>query len=179
MRGTVRERRGAAVDKDCSREDSPESGRKGADSQGASAPEPGEWLALIALAPESFDEQAGLVTLRIGDRSVDAAIDAALHPSVVKTALARGERLIVQREGGSFVVLGALRTAPTPGVDPGEDYEIVAKRVAVRGAHELRLESGEATLVLRAYGMIETVAKDISARASRAHKLIGRLLQLN
>ncbi len=149
--------------------------------------EPSELPALFAFLGEAYDEQAGRITLsefrsaasRGSLVPLTALVDPALHPAVIKKALARGERFIGTRQGEGLVALGVLRTSPTPGVDEGEEFEIVAKRVAVRAAHEVRLESGESTFVLRAYGMVETIAKDISTRASRAHKLIGRLLQLN
>jgi hypothetical protein len=111
--------------------------------------------------------------------SFEAALDEALSPAVLKTALARGERVIAQREQGGWVVLGALRTAPTPGIDEGDEYRIKARRIEIEGAHELHLVSGSASLVLRAYGHVETLAHDITARAAGVHKLIGRLLRLN
>jgi hypothetical protein len=34
-------------------------------------------------------------------------------------------------------------------------------------------------VLLRAVGRVETIARDITARASQVHKLIGRALHLN
>src|SRR5690349_21676055 len=70
-------------------------------------PPPAGLLALPALA---FDEESGQVTLR-GTTTITATLDQTLDRIVVKGAVARGERLIVQHEGGGYVVLGALRTA--------------------------------------------------------------------
>jgi len=134
---------------------------------------------LAALEIEAFDEDQRVVVLRLGSDRVEAALDAALDPVVVKTALARGERLIAQPEGAGWVALGALRTAPTPGVDEGDEYVIKARRVALAGAHEISLVSGAAALVLRAHGVAEMVARDITSRAAGLHKIVGRMLRLN
>ena len=134
---------------------------------------------LQALSVEAFDEAARIVTLVVGRDVVEAALDPALDPRVVKTALARGERLIAQHDGQGWVALGALRTAPTPGVDEGDEFTIKARRVDIVAEHELSVRAGAASLVLRAYGYVETVAEDITTRAVGVHKIIGRMIRLN
>lgn len=134
---------------------------------------------LAALPASSLDEEARTVVLRHGPATVTAKLDAALDTRVVRTAIARGERLIAQREGAEWVALGALRTAPTPGVDEGDEYTIKARRLALSADHEIALVSGASTLVLRAFGFVETVAQDITTRAAGVHKIVGRMIRLN
>ncbi|WP_437581425.1 hypothetical protein [Sorangium sp. So ce887] len=134
---------------------------------------------LMAARLVAFDAEGRTARLSLGGSEIEAALDEALSPRVLATALVRRERVIVQREGGGWVVLGALRTAPTPGVDEGDEFLIKARRVIVAAEHELAIASGAASLVVRAQGLIETVAHDITARASGIHKIVGRIIRLN
>jgi sulfur transfer protein SufE len=76
-------------------------------------------------------------------------------------------------------VLGALRTSATPGIDRGDEFTIEARRIHVRADSELKLVSGLVQIALTATGHVETIARDITARASSVHKIIGRMLHLN
>lgn len=120
-----------------------------------------------------------MAELDVDGVTVAAALDDALSPRVLATALVRGERVIAQREGGGWVVLGAMRTAPTPGVDEGDEFLIKARRVAVAADHEFSITSGLASFAVRAQGFVETLGRDITARASGVHKIIGRMIRLN
>lgn len=145
-----------------------------------SLPSPAPASGMIAAVAEAFDEERRAVIVRIGkNETVEASLDAALDPIVVRTAISRKERLIAQWEGGSLVVLGALRTTPTPGVDAGDHFVIEARRVEVQAEHEFTVVTGNASFVMRAHGYIESFARDITTRASGVHKLIGRMLRLN
>lgn len=139
--------------------------------------------ALVAAAALRLESPAApelaRVVVRVGTTEVSATLDASVHPSVVATAVARGERIIVQREGDAWVVVGALRTSPTPGLEEAEEYVIRAGRVSVKATHEFTVASGTASLAVRAYGMVETVAEQITSRASAVHKIVGRMLHLN
>ncbi len=117
--------------------------------------------------------------LRVGALEVAATLDPSVHPSVVATALTRGERVIAQREGEGWVVLGALRTSPTVGIEEADEYVIRAARVRIRAADEFTVASGAASFAVRAYGTIETFAEQITSRASAVHKIVGRMLHLN
>ncbi len=117
--------------------------------------------------------------LRVGALEVTATLDPSVHPSVVATALTRGERVIAQREGEAWVVLGALRTSPTVGIEEADEYVIRAARVRIRAADEFTVASGAASFAVRAYGTIETFAEQITSRASAVHKIVGRMLHLN
>lgn len=119
------------------------------------------------------------VRIRVGAAEVSAELDASVHPSVVATAIARGERVVVQREGGAWVVLGVLRTSPTPGLEEADEYVIRAGRIRVRAKDEFSVASGAASFAIRAYGTIETLAEQITSRASAVHKIVGRMLHLN
>jgi hypothetical protein len=138
-------------------------------------------VAATALRFESSSQERerSEVIVRVGTSEVSASLDPSVHPSVVATAVTRGERLIVQREGDAWVVVGALRTSPTPGIEEAEEYVIRAGRVRVKATHEFTVASGTASLAVRAYGMVETVAEQITSRASAVHKIIGRMLHLN
>lgn len=143
-------------------------------------PSPAELPAsLVAAQLVELDEEARTATLRVGTAVARAVLDGAVDLSVMRTALARRERVIAQREAAGWLVVGALRTAATPGVDEGDDFIIKARRVAVQAAHEFSVVSGAASLVLRAYGQVETLAEDITSRAAGLHKLIGRMIRLN
>ncbi len=119
------------------------------------------------------------VRLRVGSAEVVGKLDPSVHPSVVATAVARGERVIVQREEGTWVVLGTLRTSPTPGIEEADEYVIRAARVRVKAGDEFTVASGTSSFAVRAYGTIETLADQITSRASAVHKIIGRMLHLN
>jgi hypothetical protein len=141
----------------------------------ASAP-----VGMLALRVVAADAATGCATLAGPDGPITATYDAALEPVVVETALARGERLVVQREGTDWVILGALRTAATPGVDRGDDYVIEARRIAIRGDHAVDLVAGAtASIALRAVGRLEILAKHISSRAEGMHKLVARMIHMN
>ncbi len=117
--------------------------------------------------------------LRVGRMTVRGVLDSSVHPAVIATAVARGERVIVAREGAEWVVLGVLRTSPTPGIEEAEEYVIRAGRVRVRAADEFTVASGKASFAVRAYGVVETLAEQITSRASAIHKIVGRMLHLN
>ena len=119
------------------------------------------------------------VRIRLGSTEASATLDPSVHPSVVATAVARGERVIVQREDGAWVVLGVLRTSPTPGIEEADEYVIRAGRVRVRAKDEFTVASGASSFAVRAYGTIETLAEQITSRASAVHKIVGRMLHLN
>jgi hypothetical protein len=123
--------------------------------------------------------EGGNARIRVGSVEVTASLDASVHPSVVATAIARGERVIVQREDGAWVLLGVLRTSPTPGIEEADEYVIRAARVRVRAGDEFTVASGAASFAVRAYGTIETLAEQITSRASAVHKIVGRMLHLN
>ncbi|KYF70867.1 hypothetical protein [Sorangium cellulosum] len=134
---------------------------------------------LVAVRLEAFDEEAGRAVLRVGAEAAPAAIDPSVEPAVLRTALQRRERVIAQQEQGGWVVLGALRTSATPGVDEGDEFVIRARRIALLGASEVSLVSGMSSVVLRAFGFVETLGQDITARASGVHKIVGRMIRLN
>jgi hypothetical protein len=127
----------------------------------------------------SVDEATRQARVEIGADCVDAALDAAVDLAVVLTAHTRGERLMVERRGEGWVVLGSLRTTATPGVDKGDEYLIAAKRIRLEGDHDVRLVSGASSFVLRAVGQLELLAQNITSRASSVHKIVGRMLHLN
>jgi hypothetical protein len=120
-----------------------------------------------------------VAVLEVGGRTVRAGLDPSVHPSVVATAVARGERVVTQMEGGAWVVLGVLRTSPTPGIEEAEEYVIKAGRVRVKAGDEFTVASGRASFAVRAYGAVETIAEQITSRASAVHKIVGRMLHLN
>ncbi len=136
---------------------------------------------LDVAAVVSLDEDSRRAQLRLDDGSTpQAELAPSLSPIVVRGAISRGEPLVVKETPAGWVVLGALRTAPTPGLDKGDSYVIEARRVELRGDHEVALVSGRTTqIVLRAVGLVETIAQDISTRAAGVHKIIGRMLHLN
>jgi hypothetical protein len=134
---------------------------------------------LVAVRLVSFDAETRAARIEVGGAVVEAAFDDALSPHVLTTALARGERVIAQREDEGWVVLGTLRTSPTPGVDEGDEFLIKARRVAIAVEHEFAVVSGVASFVVRAKGVVETLAHDITTRASGIHKIVGRVIRLN
>lgn len=123
----------------------------------------------------------GQARIQIGSREIDATLDAGLHPAVVRTALSRNERVLVERDPdtGAFVVIAALRTAPIPGVDEAEEFVIKAQRVRVETSGEFSVVAGAASFAVRAYGYVETLAEQITSRASSLHRVVGRVLHLN
>lgn len=131
--------------------------------------------AAVAIA---FDGER--VRLRFGeDDEADARLARSLDPAVVHTSVARGEVVLVQEGPEGLVVLGALRTAATPGVDKGDEYVVEARRLKLVADHEISLVSGASQIAVRAIGIVETIASSITSRASTVHKVIGRMLHLN
>jgi hypothetical protein len=143
--------------------------------QAAPPPAPG----LVAVRLAGFDEERGELHLDLGGEAIAAALDPTVDPVVIRTAVARGERVIAQHEAAGWVVLGTLRTTATPGVDEGDQFVIKARRIALAAAHEVSVVSGAASFVMRAQGQVETFAENITARASSLHKIIGRMIRLN
>jgi hypothetical protein len=133
----------------------------------------------IVLARIVASDGDGTVVLGIGDTRVRASVDASVHPAVVAGALSRQERVLAQHENGAWIVMGALRTAPTPGIDAADEYVIRAGRVRVEAAHEFSVVSGLSSIAVRAYGHVETLADQITSRAASVHKVVGRMLHLN
>lgn len=134
--------------------------------------------ALMAATPLAWDETTGTVTLRAGGAERTARLAPSVSPIVVQTAVARGEFVVIV-EDGDWVVVGALRTSATPGVDRGEDYVIEAQRIELRADHRAAIVVGAAQIVVDAIDRVEVLAQDITSRARRVHKLVGRILNLN
>jgi hypothetical protein len=121
-----------------------------------------------------------IVRLAIGSQIVAATVDASVHPLVLRGAADRGERVLAERdESGAWVILGALRTQPTPGIDAAGAYTIEADKVTIRGRSEVAIVTEAAGLVVRALGEVETYADKIISRAEGVHKIVGRILRLN
>lgn len=110
---------------------------------------------------------------------VVAAIDRSVHPDVVAAACERREMLLVTIDREELTVVGALRTQPTPGVDPMDTIRLEARRVEIVGGESIEVRSGMAALAVRAVGEIETYADRIVSRAEEVQKIIGRMLRLN
>jgi hypothetical protein len=123
--------------------------------------------------------RGGEARLELGGRETRAAIDETVHPAVLEGAAARGERVLVERRASGLVVVGALRTQPTPGVDRADSYRIEADDIRIEAGRELSLGARTAGVVLRAAGEVETWAERIVSRASGVHKIIGSILRLN
>ena len=124
--------------------------------------------------------EGAIVRLAIGSQIVTAAVDPSVHPTVLRGAAERGERVLAERdESGAWLILGALRTQPTPGIDAADAYVIEADQVTIRGHHEVSLVTEAAGLVVRALGEVETYADKIISRAEGVHKIVGRILRLN
>jgi hypothetical protein len=143
-----------------------------------------EPVSLPALKPTLLTAQVHEVTpervvLAFGRTTADAKLDPAVNPTVIEGACRRGERVLVEENSEGLVVIGALRTQPTPGIDEAESYAIKAKRIALEGSEELSLTAQTAAVVLRAVGEVETFAERIISRAEGVHKIVGRMLRLN
>ncbi len=145
-----------------------------------------------AASPPAVAELPGLATARVeaveGDevhlvvagQQVIATRDPSVHVAVLTGARDRGERVLCERgAGGAWVVIGALKVAPIPGIDVADSYTIEADRVTIRSGGEITLSTVTAALVLRAAGEVETYAERIISRAEGVHKIIGRMLRLN
>lgn len=110
---------------------------------------------------------------------VEVTAHASVDPVVLRGAAARQEIVVLQETDAGFVVLGALRTRPTPGIDRADEYVIEADRVKVEASHAVALVAGAAEIAVRAVGFVETIARDITARAAGVHKIVGRMIHLN
>jgi len=124
--------------------------------------------------------EGATIRLAIGSQIVAATVDPSVHPTVIRGAAERGERVLAERdESGAWLILGALRTQPTPGIDAADAYTIEANKVTIRGHHEVSIVTEAAGLVVRALGEVETYADKIISRAEGVHKIVGRILRLN
>lgn len=144
-------------------------------------------LALGTLAAVDRDGEPGWTLTRWSDGAV---VTAAMHPTldlaVARTAARTGEPVVFVERGGGAVIVGALRTRGTPGVDELDEVSIEARTISLKGARveidgseELSLRSQAAFVVLRAASEIESFADRIVTRAEGVHKLVGRMLRLN
>lgn len=127
----------------------------------------------------SYDAESDTLTLRIGDEAIPARRDESLHKVVLEGAASRGERVLVEQHNGELLVVGAVRTQPTPGIDHAPSYDIHADRIHIAAEEELALTARTASVVLRALGEVETLSDRIISRAEGVHKIIGRMLRLN
>lgn len=146
------------------------------------APPPrAEQAPLPSLATARVEEIDGVqVHLVVAGRPVTATRDPSVHPAVVVGARDRGERVLCERDAdGGWVVIGALKVAPIPGIDVADTYAIEADHVIIRGRSEITLSTVTAALILRAKGEVETYAERILSRAEGVHKIVGRMLRLN
>jgi hypothetical protein len=141
-------------------------------------PAPGRRLGLTTALVHEIGP-AGVV-LAFGGSLAQATLDSSVHPSVIEGARDRRERVLVEEDDdGGFIVLGALRTQPTPGIDAAEAYSIKARRISLEADEEVSLSAQTAAVVVRAVGEVETYAERILSRAEGLHKIIGRMLRLN
>lgn len=133
----------------------------------------------LAFVIDANDDEG--VSIRVGGRSLMAKPSPTLHRSILETAMRTGEPVLVERnEDGSLVIVGGLRTQPTPGVDQTREIHLEADHVHIKGRKEIVLSTeGVASLALRAAGEIETYADRIVSRAEELHKIVGRMLRLN
>ena len=125
----------------------------------------------------SIDGRAASV--EVGGVVRAASLDEPVHAAVIAGACERGERVLVEARGAELVIVGALRTQPTPGIDEAERYVVKAGSISIEGSDEVRLSTGAAAFVLRATGEIETFAERIVSRAEGVHKMVARFLRLN
>jgi hypothetical protein len=141
----------------------------------AASPPP---VAVPALATARIDGER--IRLAIGSQVVLATRDPGLHPAVLAGAAARGERVLAERDdAGKWTVVGALRTQPTPGLEPAAEYTIEADRVTIKAKQEISLVAEVAGIAVRAAGEVESYAERIVSRAEGLHKIVGRILRLN
>lgn len=140
-----------------------------------------ETAALPGIATARVEALEGdRVHLVLAGQKEIATKDPSVHVAVLAGARDRGERVLCERgEGGAWVVIGALKVAPIPGIDVADSYTIEADQVTIRGRREIALSTVTAALVLRAAGEVETYAERIISRAEGVHKIIGRMLRLN
>jgi hypothetical protein len=134
---------------------------------------------LVAGLVVAFDRETGALSVRLGTAEYPARLHASVEAVVIERARVRGELVIAQQQANGLEIIGVLRTSATPGLDVGDDYVIAARRVTVQAEHEMLLTTGAARIALAALGRIETIAKNITSRASAVHKIIGRAIQLN
>ncbi len=161
-------------------------------SKGSGSTQPRTKLRAVPTAPEirglstahvvhvevSADGEIDDLVVRVAGRECSAQVDG-VHPAVIQTAAARKERVLVEIEDGEVMVLGALRTQPTPGIEVGENYVIEARNLSLKGGDQVSMSSRAAGIAIRAAGEVETVADRIISRAEGVHKIIGRMLRLN
>lgn len=143
----------------------------------AVVPMPARRPSLQAATLLAFD-QKGRARFPDGEE-VEVTAHASVDPIVLRGAATRGEIVVLQETDKGFVVLGALRARPTPGVDRADEYVIEADRVKVEASHAVALVAGAAEIAVRAVGFVETIARDITARAAGVHKIVGRMIHLN
>ncbi|MFT3764717.1 MAG: hypothetical protein QM820_04250 [Minicystis sp.] len=127
---------------------------------------------------ESID--GDVVHLVVAGERVAATRDPIVHLAVLTGARDRGERVLCERGAdGAWVIIGALKVQPIPGIDVADSYTIEADRVTIRAGSEIALTSAAAGIVLRAVSEVETYAERIISRAEGVHKIVGRMLRLN
>jgi hypothetical protein len=124
--------------------------------------------------------EAGVAEIDFAGSPREAFIEATVHPSVIETAMDRGENVLVTSGAdGVFRIIGAVRTQPTPGVDAMDEIKLKANRIELEADQEVQVRSGVAIIAVRAVGEVETYAERIVSRAEELQKIVARMLRLN
>jgi hypothetical protein len=105
---------------------------------------------------------------------VEAMLDRGVAREVVKEAIVRGDRVVVEQvDGEQPLVVGVLQTRVA------EDLTLRAKRIHIEAEQEVLLRSGRGAVRIRQDGDVELVGSRISAMSRGLFRLVGRVLRLN
>ncbi|MCA9642663.1 MAG: hypothetical protein KC492_18330, partial [Myxococcales bacterium] len=83
---------------------------------------------------------------------VQAELAPGVEASLIQDVLQRRAMVLVSPTQDSLLILGALQTRMTPGVNAEGDLEVRARRVNVQADEEVRLRSGQSELQLEQRG---------------------------
>ncbi|MEZ4373766.1 MAG: hypothetical protein R3B07_23295 [Polyangiaceae bacterium] len=103
--------------------------------------------AFVELAAESTYS----VRLLDGDL-VQAELAPGVEPSLISDVLQRRAMVLVSPTQDALLILGALQTRMTPGVNADGDLDVRARRVNLQADEEVKLRSGQSEIQLQSQG---------------------------
>lgn len=116
--------------------------------------------------------EASRVTVRAGGRSQSVPLADGVSASLVRDAIAAGQRVLLERVGSAEPsVVGVIQTSSRT--------KLSGAKIEIEGTEEILLRSGRAAVRMRADGDVELVGSRISAMSRGLFRLVGRVLRLN
>lgn len=141
------------------------------------APAPAASPPSLALALPVAERAPGRWAVRLGAREVEASLDPSVDVALVREALGRGARVVVEC-GAEPVIVGALATRRAVEFGPDGSVAVAARRFEVTATERLTLRTARAYVDLKRAD-VEVYGNRVVTRAREVAKVLARLVSLN